>query len=162
MTREFSRNDSLSVVAPFIAVLVLLIAAAVLAQVPSAGQTSGKANAVLAPAGTSVLAQAERPLSPWSGAGSSHVSREHTKRHDARATDKSPHLFLPAVTYDSGGEQASSVAVADVNGDGKADIVVTICGGCHGPPRIGHSGSVGVLLGNGDGTFRPAVTYDSG
>jgi hypothetical protein len=66
------------------------------------------------------------------------------------------------VTYETGGEQASSVAVADVNGDGKPDLVVTNCGGCYGPPRIGHGGSVGVLLGNGDGTFQPATTYDSG
>ncbi len=77
-------------------------------------------------------------------------------------TDKSVRLFRPAVTYDSGGEQASSVAVADLNGDGKPDLVVTNCGSCYGPPRIGHSGSVGVLLGNGDGTFQTAVTYGSG
>lgn len=70
--------------------------------------------------------------------------------------------FLPAVTYDTGGYQASSVAIADVNRDGKADIVVSNCGGCYGPPRIGHGGSVGVLLGNADGTFQPATTYDSG
>lgn len=70
--------------------------------------------------------------------------------------------FLPAVTYHTGGYQASSVAIADVNRDGKADIVVANCGGCYGPPRIGHGGSVGVLLGNGDGTFQPAATYDSG
>lgn len=42
--------------------------------------------------------------------------------------------FLPAVTYDTGGYQASSVVIADVNRDGKADIVVANCGGCYGPP----------------------------
>lgn len=70
--------------------------------------------------------------------------------------------FSPAITYDSGGYQASSVAVADVNGDGIPDLIVTNCGGCYGPPSIRHTGSVAVLLGNGDGTFRTAATYFSG
>jgi hypothetical protein len=72
--------------------------------------------------------------------------------------DASPPLFLPAVTYNSGGEGPISVAVADVNRDGTADLVVAnVCAdsSCTG-------GSVGVLLGNGDGTFQPATTYDSG
>ncbi len=61
MTRKFSRNSSLSVVVPFIAILIFLIAAAVLAQTSGAGQTTGKANAMLAPVGTSALAQAGAP-----------------------------------------------------------------------------------------------------
>ena len=71
-------------------------------------------------------------------------------------------LFRSVVTYDSGGYQADSVAVADLNGDGKPDIVVANCGSCYGPPEIGQSGSVAVLLGNGDGTFQPAVAYGTG
>ena len=60
--------------------------------------------------------------------------------------------FQPAVTYGSGGSYASSVALADVNGDGRPDIVVTNF----------YSSTVAVLLGNGDGTFQPAVNYASG
>lgn len=67
--------------------------------------------------------------------------------------------FQAVVTYDSGGSLATSVTAADVNGDGKPDLVVTNCGISS---RCTGDGSVGVLLGNGDGTFQPAVTYDSG
>ena len=66
--------------------------------------------------------------------------------------------FNPSLT-DSGGLQPSSVAVADVNGDGKLDVLVANM--CSDTSCAGH-GSVGVLLGNGDGTFQAAVTYDSG
>jgi hypothetical protein len=62
-------------------------------------------------------------------------------------------LFVDAVAYDTGGSgQAGdfrTVGVADVNGDDVPDAVVTNF----------WTGTVGVLLGNGDGTFRPAVTY---
>jgi hypothetical protein len=50
------------------------------------------------------------------------------------------------------GSGPSSIAVADINGDGKADLAVS----------NGASGTVGVLLGVGDGTFQPQVTYPVG
>ena len=62
--------------------------------------------------------------------------------------------FRAAVPYPSGGYQTEAIALADVNLDGKLDLVVTSC--------CGARGVVGVLLGNGDGTFQPATTYDSG
>src|SRR5208282_2656678 len=58
--------------------------------------------------------------------------------------------FAPAVTYSSGGNLPASLVVADVNGDGIPDIIV----GNYGGPA---PNSVGVLLGNGDGTFQPAL-----
>ena len=64
--------------------------------------------------------------------------------------------FQAVVTYGSGGVYPQSVAVADVNGDGKPDLVVA--GGC----GSSNCGNVGVLLGNGDGTFQAVVTYFSG
>ena len=67
--------------------------------------------------------------------------------------------FLPVVTYDPGGPQAAMVVVADVNGDTRPDLIVLKCGNCYGPPSITQPGSVGIMLGNGDGTFLEAVTY---
>ncbi len=59
-------------------------------------------------------------------------------------------IFEVPTLYRSGGQYALSVAVGDVNQDGKLDLVMA------------NDSGVGVLLGNGDGTFQPAVTYSSG
>jgi hypothetical protein len=66
------------------------------------------------------------------------------------------------VPYGSGGLYADSVAVADVNGDGNADIVVGTCGFPKVLNCVASGGKAGVLLGNGDGTFQPAVSYTLG
>jgi hypothetical protein len=79
--------------------------------------------------------------------------------------------FQPVMTYDSGGYYPNAVAFADVNGDGNVDLVVAnTCGNTvpsgycptttDGEWNFG--GVIGVLLGNGNGTFQPAVTYASG
>jgi hypothetical protein len=62
--------------------------------------------------------------------------------------------FQPVVEFPSGGSASFSVAIADVNGDGKADIVAL--------NRYPGTGVAGVLLGNGDGSFQPPVTYSTG
>jgi len=67
--------------------------------------------------------------------------------------------FQPAVSYASGGFGPDSVALADFNEDGKLDIV--LANNCESLASC-VNGSVSVLLGNGDGTFQPAVTYLSG
>src|SRR5438874_9946074 len=64
-----------------------------------------------------------------------------------------PSLFAPAVNYPVG-TNPYSVAVGDFNGDGRLDLAVANEG----------DNNVGILLGNGDGTFRSGGTFatDSG
>jgi hypothetical protein len=66
--------------------------------------------------------------------------------------------FQPAASYGSGGTYPESVAVADINADGNLDIVVAN----YYALSNSHDGSIGVLLGNGDGTFQAPVSYSSG
>jgi hypothetical protein len=66
--------------------------------------------------------------------------------------------FTAGQVYDSGGRGSAAVAVGDVNGDGKPDML--IANQCE-PDGGGYdnncaNGAIGILLGNGDGTFNPA------
>src|SRR5262249_24636648 len=64
--------------------------------------------------------------------------------------------FLAPLNYPTGvGPQG--IATADFNGDGVNDLVVANNGYFD-----GSSGSVSILLGNGDGTFQPARDLDVG
>ena len=83
-----------------------------------------------------------------------HARRSRNVRPRTSAAASTP-VFANAVTYDSGGPGASFIAVADVNGDGKPDLLVANAA------ATGNNG-VGVLLGNGDGTFQLAAAYGSG
>ena len=65
--------------------------------------------------------------------------------------------FRPAAAYDLGGAGAGMVAMADVNGDRRPDLLFASC-----PSPILCTGNVAVVLGNGDGTFQAAVNYASG
>ena len=82
-----------------------------------------------------------------------------------RESDRPPSLIRVASRFCrrclnySGGYEAFSIAVADVNGDGKPDLLVANY--CVANTKC-VTGLVGVLLGNGDGTFQPTVTYGSG
>ena len=62
--------------------------------------------------------------------------------------------FGSPTTYATG-EFPTSVVVADVNGDGHPDILVSYNGG----DNYSNNGGVDVFLGNGDGTFQGAQSF---
>lgn len=71
--------------------------------------------------------------------------------------------FKPAVTYSSGGYDATSVALGDLNGDGHLDIVASdVCLNLDKCKYGLGPGGLGVLIGKGDGTFQPVVSYTTG
>ena len=61
--------------------------------------------------------------------------------------------FQAAQDYSTGGRLPVSLAIADFNGDGKADLAIANQNG---------GITVGVLLGNGDGTFQTAQNFEVG
>jgi hypothetical protein len=97
-------------------------------------------------------------LAPLAGmgrlSGQSHHPRTRLRAKGSFRGSSQPGspLFLSAVTYASGGGSPSSVAIEDMNGDGRPDLVVANT----------DSNTVGILSGNGNGTFQTAATYDVG
>jgi uncharacterized protein (TIGR03437 family) len=64
--------------------------------------------------------------------------------------------FRAPVTYPN--VNGDSVAIGDFNGDGKTDLAIGVAATS---AELIFSGYVDVLLGKGDGTFQPGVTYPS-
>lgn len=117
---------------------------------------SAQANLVLA--GQNLKAQLH-PVHGASVVSQSRNTKNHASRQRSEPTSQGLN-FAPAVSYGSGGFDATAVAVADLNGDGKPDaVVVDECVTSTGCPN---NGEIGVLLGNADGTFGTAVIYSAG
>jgi hypothetical protein len=140
----------------FVCVFAILISMLVLAQ-------SNRAPVVNQPNGMAQQRHPGLPLNlsqmPQGVLLGQHRARAFKETAIRRGSSSSGLNFANAVAYGSGGYRAGSVAVADVNGDGKPDLVVAnFCVSSSNCPN----GTVGVLLGNGDGTFQTAVPYGSG
>ncbi len=61
-------------------------------------------------------------------------------------------VSLRTTSFAAGSGLLTSLAIGDFNRDGKADLAITDA----------NSGTVSILLGNGNGTFQPAVNYSTG
>ena len=60
--------------------------------------------------------------------------------------------------YSGGGDDSRDITFADVNGDGKLDLLILN----HGDPNLPNSSTITVQFGNGDGTYQQRVTYACG
>ena len=107
--------------------------------------------------GASPAPRLPRGLSPGSGRATK-TSKSVASGVNAASQAWQLNFATPAL-YGSGGSggafYSGSIAVADLNGDGKPDIVSE-------QSTTDGTIQVGVLLNNGDGTFQTAVTYGAG
>ncbi len=87
----------------------------------------------------------------------------------AYSNNASPQPYINVGTISSGAAHvvqypvpngAATVATADFNGDGRPDLAVVYTGSFNSTGET--AGGVAILLGNGDGTFQPAVSYPAG
>jgi Bacterial Ig-like domain (group 3)/FG-GAP-like repeat len=157
MLRHFARRfRTVSVVVRPVAVLSILLSLVVVVQAQQTDISKPSATPVWPSVGRNGLQLALPDTSDTQVVSAPRRSARESSVASAYANNP---LLLPAVLYGSGGYQVTAVAVADVNLDGIPDLLVT--NGCVASDNC-NEGSVSVLLGNGDGTFKAAVSYVSG
>lgn len=151
----FSKSALSSSVLTAIAVGCLVPAAGT--QVQSRSNHATTANSILQnTGGPGPAIPSDGPEGPIRAQGAATVPQ--TTKSPATSPTRTSPIFLAPANYSTG--DANAIAVADVNGDGKPDLVVANCPG--GSCSIQEPATISVLLGNGDGTFQDPVTYPSG
>jgi len=167
MTEKVSRNHLLRIT--FILIAVALLATATLAQTRTSLSHSTHKAVPTAQGNPLFVPPVTYPSGGWAasvavadlnadGKPDLAVSNEGLGDNDGSVAvllGNGDGTFQPAVTYSALGSTPVSIAVADLNGDGKPDLAVA------GFPPAGYSSSLSVFIGNGDGTFQPAVSYDA-
>ena len=157
--RKLRRNSLLKVSVSLIAGVVAVLALEIAAQVRSASPQLGRSHTLpAAPKAGSLGSVRERGLLVGGGSARRALTRVGKAEPSVDSPEWIPPLFLSATRYSTGGPP-TSVAVADVNNDGNPDIVLAECPY---PNCTAGPGTVSVFLGNGDGTFEDAVSYESG
>lgn len=97
-------------------------------------------------------------LGDFSGDGKLDVATAMTSSNNVAVLTGNGDGTLGAPTYYATGTNPASLAVGDLNGDGKLDLVTANYGISANRYNANNSGSVSVLLGNGDGTFQSPET----
>ena len=108
-------------------------------------QTLSKGQAALT---TTLLPAGKRALRAYYGGDSTYAANT-SAIVTVTVSTVAENGFSTGVYYPTGNYVSLSIAVGDLNGDDKPDLVLA----------NEYDSSISVLLGNGDGTFQPAVNY---
>jgi hypothetical protein len=112
-----------------------------------------------------IVSSLDAPGASWlavgdfNGDGITDIALTPTKGNGVFVLLGSGNLVFPQNSmsgYPTPGSSSSAVAIGDFNGDGIPDLAVANPSNNFGSPKVS------VLLGNGDGTFQPAVNYAAG